>query len=61
MILPFIQNPNAVIVAVTPANVDLQNSEALKLAREVDPPGMWSPNRPGGELEAKPALFTSDP
>ena len=40
IILPFIQNPNAIIVAVTPATIDLANSEALKLAREVDPHGL---------------------
>lgn len=31
--------PNSVILAVSPANVDLANSESLKLARSVDPQG----------------------
>ena len=39
MCLGYIQNPNAIILAVTPANGDLANSEALKMARRVDPEG----------------------
>ncbi|EGS18166.1 putative sorting protein [Thermochaetoides thermophila DSM 1495] len=39
MILKYIQKPNAIILAVTAANVDLANSDGLKLAREVDPEG----------------------
>jgi replication fork clamp-binding protein CrfC len=39
MALQFIARPNAIIVAVTPANTDLANSDALKLGREVDPEG----------------------
>uniref|UniRef100_A0A914QI53 Dynamin-type G domain-containing protein n=1 Tax=Panagrolaimus davidi TaxID=227884 RepID=A0A914QI53_9BILA len=39
MILSYIENPQSIILAVTPANQDLANSEALKLAREVDPNG----------------------
>lgn len=39
MILEFASKPNAVILAVTPANQDLVNSEALKLAREADHEG----------------------
>lgn len=31
--------PNSIILAVSPANVDLVNSESLKLARQVDPQG----------------------
>ncbi|KAK3101869.1 hypothetical protein FSP39_006916 [Pinctada imbricata] len=37
--LEHISNPNSVILAVTAANTDLATSEALKLAREVDPEG----------------------
>jgi dynamin 1-like protein len=33
----YIKNPNSIILAVTPANQDFATSEALKLAREVDP------------------------
>jgi dynamin 1-like protein len=39
MVLSFIIKPTAVILAVSPANVDLANSDALNLAREVDPLG----------------------
>jgi replication fork clamp-binding protein CrfC len=35
----FISAPNALILALTAANTDLANSDALKLAREVDPDG----------------------
>lgn len=37
MIMRFISSPRAIILAVTAANTDLANSDALKLAREVDP------------------------
>ncbi|TYZ60815.1 hypothetical protein PybrP1_012595 [[Pythium] brassicae (nom. inval.)] len=39
MCIEFISNPNSIILAVTPANSDLANSDALKLAREIDPAG----------------------
>jgi len=39
LILEYIAKPNSIILAVSPANVDLVNSEALKLARQVDPMG----------------------
>lgn len=41
MVLHFSKQPNAIILAVTPANVDLANSDALNLAREVDPDGTF--------------------
>lgn len=37
--MEYIAKPNSIILAVSPANVDLVNSEALKLARHVDPMG----------------------
>jgi dynamin GTPase len=40
MILEFITKPNCLILAVSPANSDLANSDALKLAKEVDPQGL---------------------
>eukprot|EP00124_Ichthyophonus_hoferi_P002082 Ihof_evm3s130 gene=Ihof_evmTU3s130 len=40
MILGFITKPNCLILAVSPANSDLANSDALKLAKEVDPQGL---------------------
>ncbi|OLN84934.1 Vacuolar protein sorting-associated protein 1 [Colletotrichum chlorophyti] len=39
MILKYISKSNAIILAVTAANIDLANSDGLKLAREVDPEG----------------------
>lgn len=39
VVLDYISKPNSVILAVSPANVDLANSESLKLARSVDPQG----------------------
>jgi dynamin 1-like protein len=39
LISEYIAKPNSIILAVSPANVDIVNSEALKLARYVDPLG----------------------
>eukprot|EP01126_Amoeba_proteus_P038924 TRINITY_DN4080_c0_g1_i1.p1 TRINITY_DN4080_c0_g1~~TRINITY_DN4080_c0_g1_i1.p1 ORF type:complete len:354 (-),score=62.70 TRINITY_DN4080_c0_g1_i1:621-1682(-) len=39
MVKSYISQPNAIIVAVTPANTDLANSDALQMAKEVDPEG----------------------
>ncbi|XP_037626006.1 dynamin 3a isoform X5 [Sebastes umbrosus] len=39
MIMQFICKENCLILAVTPANTDLANSDALKLAKDVDPQG----------------------
>ena len=39
LITEYIAKPNSIILAVSPANVDIVNSEALKLARYVDPMG----------------------
>ncbi|XP_041032943.1 dynamin-3 isoform X3 [Carcharodon carcharias] len=40
MIMQFISKENCLILAVTPANSDLANSDALKIAKEVDPQGL---------------------
>ncbi len=40
MLLYFISNENCLILAVSPANSDLANSDALKIAKEVDPQGL---------------------
>ena len=37
LLLEHISNPNAIILAITPGNTDIANSDALKLAKEVDP------------------------
>lgn len=39
MIMQFISKPNSIILAVQSATQDLATSDALKLAREVDPEG----------------------
>lgn len=42
MLLQFITKESCLILAVTPANTDLANSDALKIAKEVDPQGEWT-------------------
>lgn len=39
MILSYIRQPSCLILAVTPANLDLVNSDALQIARIADPDG----------------------
>ena len=39
MLLQFITKTNCLVLAVSPANSDLANSDALKIAKEVDPEG----------------------
>ena len=39
LILKFIANPNSIILAVSPANMDMATSESLKIARDIDPDG----------------------
>ncbi|KAF8240222.1 hypothetical protein L208DRAFT_1384664 [Tricholoma matsutake] len=39
LVFEYISKPNSVILAVSPANADLANSDSLKLARSVDPQG----------------------
>lgn len=39
MVMRYVEPPNVVILAVSPANVDLANSDAMKVARTVDPEG----------------------
>lgn len=39
MLLTYITNPNSIILAVTSGNTDFSTSEAVKLARDVDPDG----------------------
>eukprot|EP00803_Ostreobium_quekettii_P000358 evm.model.scf_2577.1 EVM.evm.TU.scf_2577.1 scf_2577:2056-6930(-) len=40
MILEFVRHPTCIILAVTAANVDLANSDALSMAQSVDPEGV---------------------
>ncbi|KAK2713318.1 dynamin-1-like protein [Artemia franciscana] len=39
LVMRYISNPNSIILAISSANTDIATSEALKLAREVDPDG----------------------
>ena len=39
MVLEYIRHPTCVVLAVSAANADLVNSDALELARHVDPDG----------------------
>merc|ERR1712166_1253339 len=40
MILTYIERPSCIILAITPANTDIANSDAIKMAASVDPQGM---------------------
>lgn len=39
MVRSFIEKPNSIILAISPANQDLATSDAIKISREVDPKG----------------------
>ncbi|XP_031737515.1 dynamin-related protein 1E isoform X2 [Cucumis sativus] len=39
MVRTYIEKPNCIILAITPANQDIATSDAIKLSREVDPTG----------------------
>nr|GEW03650.1 dynamin-like protein [Tanacetum cinerariifolium] len=39
MLRTYIQKPNCIILAISPANQDLATSDAIKMSREVDPKG----------------------
>ncbi|XVF85457.1 hypothetical protein PTKIN_Ptkin17bG0119400 [Pterospermum kingtungense] len=39
MVRSYVEKPNSIILAITPANQDIATSDAIKLAREVDPTG----------------------
>lgn len=56
MLMQFVTKENCLILAVSPANSDLANSDALKIAKEVDPQGRFLPEATNG---ARPwGLFT---
>lgn len=40
MLMQFITKENCLLLAVSPANSDLANSDALKISKEVDPQGV---------------------
>lgn len=39
MVRSYIEKPNCVILAISPANQDLATSDAIKICREVEPAG----------------------
>ncbi|XP_059442424.1 phragmoplastin DRP1E-like isoform X1 [Corylus avellana] len=39
MVRSYVEKPNCIILAITPANQDVATSDAIKIAREVDPSG----------------------
>ena len=43
MVYEYIKKESTLILAVSPANSDLANSDAMKVAREVDPHGRYIP------------------
>uniref|UniRef100_T1IMC3 Dynamin-type G domain-containing protein n=1 Tax=Strigamia maritima TaxID=126957 RepID=T1IMC3_STRMM len=51
LILKYISNPNSIILSVTPANTDIATSEALKLAKVVDPDGTSNTLQYKGEVK----------
>lgn len=53
MIQDYIQHPSCIILAVSPANQDIVNSDALDMARQVDPEG----HRTIGELPSLPVCL----
>lgn len=42
MILSYIKHETCIILAVSPANADLANSDALQMARIADPDGLFA-------------------
>lgn len=56
MLMQFVTKENCLILAVSPANSDLANSDALKVAKEVDPQGRLPP---GGQCTKSQACGLS--
>jgi hypothetical protein len=50
--MQFITKESCLILAVTPANQDLANSDALKISKEVDPQG-----KEGGQSVCREVTF----
>ena len=64
MVLEYIRHPTCVILAVSAANADLVNSDALELARVVDPEGRRTVGEPPGRLPCltcHACIFPGDP
>lgn len=50
MLMQFITKESCLVLAVTPANTDLANSDALKISKEVDPQGKETPSKACGSV-----------
>lgn len=57
MIMQFIKRESCLILAVTPANTDLANSDALKMAKEVDLQGKEGNKSYLREIMSLPSLL----
>ena len=53
MVLEYIRHPTCVILAVSAANADLVNSDALELARHVDPEGRRTVGEPAARCSLR--------
>lgn len=42
LLLHALFQPNSIILAISPANQDIATSDAIKLAKEVDPSGIYT-------------------
>jgi Dynamin family len=58
LVVMAVQGENAIILAVTPANADLATSDALHLAREVDPAGERTIGEPIFALDGRTCTDT---
>ncbi|GLD55389.1 dynamin-1a isoform X1 [Lates japonicus] len=56
MLMQFVTKENCLMLAVSPANSDLANSDALKIAKEVDP----VPSRPNRAPPSVPRITITD-
>lgn len=59
MIQEYIRHPSCLILAVSPANQDIVNSDALDMARQVDPEGRRTIGEGGGRGPAAPPCAPS--
>ena len=57
----YIRHPTCLILAVSPANVDLVNSDALEMARSVDPEGFRTIGAPAMALSPATCVCACDP
>nr|GMD78312.1 Dynamin-related protein 1E [Ipomoea batatas] len=57
MVRSYVEKPNCIILAITPANQDVATSDAIKIAREVDPSvRLFGARTSGRDAATKPPL-----